>query len=181
MPGAGKSALGRRLAQSLDCALADSDQRIEQRIGGSIRSFFESHGEAAFRDLEESVIAELAAGRPGVIATGGGVVLRPGNRQQLRSHFHVVYLRSSPEDLYRRLRHDTQRPLLQVEDPLARLRELHAARDPLYAEIAHSVLDTGRPSIGALTQTLLGLLAQAGAVDGHPVPAKPRPPSSPQG
>lgn len=160
LPGAGKSALGRRLSQRLQCELVDADQRIEQRIGCSIRAYFEMRGEAAFRDVEEAVIAELAAEQPGVVATGGGAVLRPTNRAQLRDHFHVIYLRSSPDDLYRRLRHDTKRPLLQVEDPLARLRELHTARDPLYSEVAHAVVETGRPPIGVVMQTLMMLLAE---------------------
>lgn len=173
LPGAGKSALGRRLSQRLGCDLVDSDQRIEQRIGCSIRAYFEQHGEAAFRDVEQAVIAELATEKPGVVSTGGGAVLREANRRQLHAGFFVVYLRSSPDDLYRRLRHDTKRPLLQVDDPLARLRELHAVRDPFYAEIAHSVLDTGRPSIATLTQVLLDSLVEAGVVtpdDQAPVP-----------
>lgn len=167
LPGAGKSAVGRRLGQRLQLPFIDSDQVIEQRIGCSIRAYFEREGEAAFRDLEAQVIAELAAAADGVIATGGGSVLRPANRAQLRAHFHVIYLRSSPEDLYRRLRHDVKRPLLQVDDPLGRLRELHAARDPLYRETAHDVIDTGRPSIATLVNMIVMQLELAGHVPGQ--------------
>ena len=162
LPGSGKSAIGRRVAGRLDLPFLDSDTVIEQRIGCSIREFFEREGETRFRDIEEEVIAELAHAGGAVVATGGGAVLRPANRRQLHAHFHVIYLRSTPEDLYRRLRHDVKRPLLQVADPLGRLRELHAARDPLYRETAHDAVDTGRPSLGAVVQAVLGRLEAAG-------------------
>lgn len=167
LPGAGKSAVGRRLALRLQLPFVDSDHLIEARIGCSIREFFEREGEARFRDIEQQVIAELAASAGGVVSTGGGSVLREPNRQQLRTHFHVIYLRSSPEDLFRRLRHDVKRPLLQVADPLGRLRELHAARDPLYRETAHDVVETGRPSVAMLVNIIVMQLELAGVV---PVP-----------
>lgn len=168
LPGAGKSAVGRRLAQRLQLPFVDSDLLIEKRIGCSIREFFEREGEARFRDIEQHVIAELAASASGVLATGGGAVLRQPNRQQLRAHFHVVYLRSSPEALFRRLRHDIKRPLLQVADPLGRLRELHAARDPLYRETAHDVIETGRPSVAMLVNIIVMQLELAGVVSVPP-------------
>jgi shikimate kinase len=171
LPGAGKSAIGRRLAQRLQLPFVDSDHVIEERIGCSIRDYFEREGEAGFRDLEQSVIAELAAAPHGVVATGGGAVLREANRTQLRDHFHVIYLRSSPEDLFRRLRHDVKRPLLQVADPLGRLRELHDARDPLYRETAHETVETGRPSISVLVNIIVMQLELAGVV----VPPDPGP------
>jgi shikimate kinase len=155
LPGSGKSTVGRQLGRRLGLSFQDSDHVIEQRIGCSIRSFFEREGEAAFRDLEQQVIAELAQGEPCVLATGGGAVLRPANRQILRERTHAIYLRSAPEEVFRRLKHDVQRPLLQVSDPLQRLRELHAARDPLYAETAHFVIDTGRPSIPTLVNMIV--------------------------
>ncbi len=142
LPGSGKSTVGRALARRLQRPFADSDAVIEQRLGCVIRDYFEQHGEAAFRDVEEAVIDELTLGPPGVLATGGGAVLRPANRRHLRERGTVIYLRSSAEQLYRRLRHDTKRPLLQVADPLKRLREQHAERDPLYRECAHFVIDT---------------------------------------
>ncbi|MBC5764835.1 shikimate kinase [Ramlibacter albus] len=155
MPGSGKSTVGRNLARRLGRPFHDSDHAIEQRIGCSIRDFFAREGEAAFRDIEEQVIGELAALPDAVLATGGGAVLRPANREHLRAGGHVIYLRSSPEDLFRRLRHDTQRPLLQVADPLARLRQMYAERDPLYRETAHYVLETGRPSVATLVNMIL--------------------------
>lgn len=139
----------------------DSDVVIEERLGCSIRSYFESEGEDRFRDVEEAVIDDLTR-QPGlVLATGGGAVLRLANRSHLRGRCRVVYLRSSPEEIYRRLRHDKVRPLLQVADPLQRLRDLYVARDPLYRECAHFVMETGRPSVPTLVNMLVMQLEQA--------------------
>jgi shikimate kinase len=164
MPGGGKSTIGRQLAKRLSWQFVDTDSVIEQRIGCPIRLFFEREGEAAFRDLEATVLGELLGQPHTVLATGGGAVLRSGNRQLLRERSHVVYLRSSPEELYRRLRHDTQRPLLQVADPLGKLKELFAERDPLYREVAHHVFDTGRPSVPTLVNMVLMQLELAGVL-----------------
>ena len=156
MPGSGKSTIARALSRRLQLALADSDQAIEQRLGCTIRSYFDSHGEAAFRDVEEAVIDELTRrGASLVLATGGGAVLRPANRQRLHERGTVIYLRSSPEQLFKRLRHDTKRPLLQVADPLQRLRDLYAERDPLYRECAHFVVDTHGSSLPMLVNRIL--------------------------
>ncbi|MDT9002146.1 shikimate kinase [Paucibacter sp. APW11] len=168
MPGGGKSSVGRGLARQLGLGFADSDSLIEQRIGGTIRQFFDEHGEDAFRSLEQQAITDLLT-QPGdaVIATGGGAVLRPSNRAALRAGATVVYLHSSPEELFRRLRHDTQRPLLQVADPLRKLRELYAQRDPAYRQCAHFVLETGRPSVASLVNMVAMQLELAGVMDGR--------------
>lgn len=156
MPGSGKTTVGRQLARRLQLPFTDSDQVIEARLGCSIRHYFEREGEQRFRDLETQVIDELTrAPRRGVLSTGGGGVLRPENRRLLRARGWVVYLDSSPEELYRRLRHDRSRPLLQVADPLARLRELHAVRDPLYRAAAHFSVETGRPSVAMLVSRIV--------------------------
>lgn len=155
LPGSGKSTVGRQLARRLNLRLLDSDQILEQRIGCSIRQFFEREGEAAFRDLESDVIDELTRGDAGVISTGGGAVLRAENRKHLHARTQVVYLHSLPDEVFRRLRHDRSRPLLQVADPLNRLNELYATRDPLYRETAHWIIETGRPSVAALVQSIL--------------------------
>ena len=145
LPGSGKSTVGRQLAKRWGVPFLDSDHVIEQRTGGAVRDFFAEHGEEAFRDLEQAVIAELCAdGAPKIVATGGGAVLREANRCTLHQHCQVFYLKASPEDLYQRLRHDKTRPLLQVADPAQRLRELFAARDALYAQTAHYVIDSVR-------------------------------------
>ena len=168
MPGSGKSTVGRQLSRRLQLPFFDSDHLIEQRLGCSIREYFAREGEAAFRDLEQEVLAELAQGRDAVVATGGGAVLREANRNALRAGGKVIYLRSSPEELYRRLRHDTQRPLLQVADPMARLRTLYAERDPLYRETAHFQIETGRPSVPTLVNMIVMQLELAGLLPPPP-------------
>ena len=166
LPGSGKSTVGRQLARRLQLGFVDSDMLLEERLGCSIRDYFEREGEEQFRDLEEAVIDELTREADGVISTGGGAVMRSANRQHLHHRTKVLYLRSSPEDLYRRLRRDTQRPLLQVADPLSRLRELHATRDPLYRQTAHFVIETGRPSVATLVNMIVMQLELAGVLPG---------------
>ena len=165
LPGSGKSTVGRQLARRLGLPFVDSDHVIEERLGCSIREYFEREGEDRFRDLEESVIDDLTRQHHGVLATGGGAVLRPANRQRLHERGQVIYLCSSPEDVFRRLRHDATRPLLQVKDPLGRLRDLYTARDPPYREAAHHVIETGRPSVA----TLVNLITMQ--LDLQPVPS----------
>lgn len=167
LPGAGKSTVGRQLARRLQLPFFDSDHVIEQRLGCSIREYFEREGEDRFRDLEASVIDELTQNPAAILSTGGGVVLRPENRHNLHSRTQVVYLNSSPDELFRRLRHDRSRPLLQVADPLQRLRDLHAQRDPLYRETAKFQIDTGRPSVATLVNTIVMQLEVAGALSHH--------------
>ncbi len=162
LPGCGKSTVGRNLARRLDSSFFDSDIVIERRLQCSIRAFFEREGEPAFRDVEEEVLADLVGECRAVIATGGGAVLREGNRRRLRGQATVVYLRSHPDELFRRLRHDTQRPLLQVRDPQKRLRELYQQRDPLYRETAHFIIETGRPSVSTLVNMVAMQLELAG-------------------
>lgn len=180
MPGGGKSTVGRQLAKQLGLPFFDSDHEIEAQIGMSIRSYFELHGEPAFRDLESQQIDRLTQGPMCVLATGGGAPLREQNRQMLRARSHVIYLRSTPEDLFRRLRHDTQRPLLQVKDPLKRLRDLFRERDPIYLRTAHFVIETGRPSVPALLQMILMQLELAGLVDASRVPSPIDPQHGPE-
>jgi shikimate kinase len=168
MPGSGKSTVGRQLGRRLGLPFFDSDHVIEQRIGCRIREYFEREGEDAFRDLEQSVLDELTAQPGRVLATGGGAVLRPVNRSRMHASGQVLYLRSSPEELYRRLRHDTHRPLLQVDDPLARLRAMYAERDPLYRDTAHFVIETGRPSVPTLTNMIMMQLELAGLLPTRP-------------
>ena len=168
MPGSGKSTVGRHLGRRLGLPFFDSDHVIEQRLGCSIREYFAREGEAAFRDVEEQVIADLARGPDAVVATGGGAVLREANRRTLREGGHVIYLRSTPEELYRRLRHDRHRPLLQVADPLGKLRSLYAERDPLYRETAHFVIETGRPSVPSLVNMIVMQLELAGELPPPP-------------
>ena len=177
MPGGGKSTVGRHLARSLQARFVDSDTEIERRIGCPIRVFFEREGEASFRDIEQEVVAELISRQSGVIATGGGTVLREATRHALHSQTTVVYLRSTPEELFRRLRHDMHRPLLQVADPMRKLRDLYAERDPLYRRTSHFIIETGRPSVHTLVNMVLMQLELAGLVRPDLVPSsvEPRP------
>ncbi len=114
--------------------------------------------------MEEAALDELTQAPAGVLSTGGGAVLRPGNRERLHTRMQVVYLHSAPEEVFRRLRHDQNRPLLQVQDPLGRLRDLYAVRDPLYREAAHFVIETGRPSVATLVNMIVMQLELAGVL-----------------
>ena len=155
MPGCGKSTIGRQLARMRQLPFVDSDHEIERFLGCSIREFFDREGEPAFRDVEQRVLGELlSAPLLRVIATGGGSVLRPANRDVLSARATVVYLHTQPEDLARRLSRDTQRPLLQVADPRQRLRDLYAVRDPIYREVADIVVDTAHRSAPMLVNLI---------------------------
>lgn len=164
LPGSGKSTVGRQLARRIHLPFYDSDHAIESQLGCSIREYFEREGEERFRDVEESVIDGLTLNQRGILSTGGGSVLRAANRRNLKDRGQVVYLKSSPDELFKRLRHDLNRPLLQVADPLSRLRDLYAARDPLYRETANFVIETGRPSVATLVNMIIMQLELSGAI-----------------
>jgi len=163
MMGAGKTSVGKSLARRLGKHFYDSDHVIEARTGVRIAVIFEIEGEAGFRTREGAVLDELTALDDIVLATGGGAVLDPRNRGLLRSRGTVVYLRAAVRDLLNRTRQDRNRPLLQTTDPKARLTELFAARDPLYREVAHIVLDTGSQSLTTLVNRLEQALVRRAA------------------
>jgi shikimate kinase len=152
--GSGKTTIGRALARHRNMDFLDSDHEIEACCGVSIPTIFEIEGEAGFRRRESAKIEELSLRHGLVLATGGGVILNPDNRENLRARGTVVYLRCHPAELYQRTRHDRNRPLLQTDDPLKKLQELYALRHPLYMETADIVLDTGRQSVQALVRKL---------------------------
>lgn len=153
--GAGKTTIGRSLAKRLGFDFLDSDHEIELRTGVSIPTIFEIEGEEGFRKREAQVIAELSRLSDHVVATGGGVVLRPDNRANLRANGFVVYLDVPPPILWERTCHDRNRPLLQVENPLLRLEELYSQRDPLYREVADLVIDGSRTNANSILQLLI--------------------------
>ncbi len=140
--GAGKSTIGRCLAELLQKEFLDSDHEIEARTGASISLIFEVEGEAGFRRREASVIDELTQRRNLVLATGGGAVLAADNRARLRARGLVVYLHAPLDMLVKRMRHDRHRPLLQTADPRRTLEEILKAREPLYRETADVVVET---------------------------------------
>ena len=158
--GAGKSTVGRILARRLGKRFVDTDHEIEKRNGVTIPVIFEIEGEDGFRRREQEVLADLAREKDLVLSTGGGIVLKPENREVLRNHGFVVYLNARPELLAERTKHDRTRPLLNVEDPLTRLRELYAVRDPLYREVAHAIVETGRGAPQQVVQAILGEISR---------------------
>jgi 3-dehydroquinate synthase len=157
--GAGKTTIGRMLARRLGMRFADSDHEIEARTGASVPWIFEIEGEASFRRREAEMIRELTAGSGLVLATGGGAVLNPDSRRLLAERGTVVYLRASVNSILARTSHDKNRPLLQTADPRGKLEDLTAQREPLYREIADLVIDTGRPNVQSMVQTILDQLA----------------------
>lgn len=142
--GSGKTTIGRVLAKRLGLAFMDTDREVEERTGVSIPTIFEIEGEEGFRRRESQVVDDCAKMSNWVVATGGGVVLRPENRHNLSRSGFVIYLNVPPHILWERTRVDRNRPLLQVEDPLSKLHQLFKQRDPLYREVADMVIDGGR-------------------------------------
>jgi shikimate kinase len=140
--GAGKSTIGRQLAKQLGLPFHDSDHEIESRTGVDIPLIFELEGEAGFRKREATVIDELTRLPNIVLATGGGAVLDPANRDHLKTRGRVIYLHTSVNHQLKRTRKDRNRPLLQTGNPRKKLEELMAVRDPLYREIAGIIIDT---------------------------------------
>lgn len=156
--GAGKTTVGRQLARRLGRTFHDSDHVIEEQTGVKVQTIFEIEGEAGFRERELHAIDRLTRLSDIVLGTGGGAVLNPLNRERLAARGFVIYLCAQPRDLWLRTRHDKGRPLLRTEDPLARLQELFAIRDPLYREVADLVVDTGRQRVASLVHHIVPLL-----------------------
>jgi len=160
MMGAGKTTVGKILARRLKRRFVDSDHEIERRCGVRIPVIFDIEGEEGFRGREVQAIAEVAALDGVVLATGGGAVLSAENRRRITSRGTTIYLHARPEDLHRRLCHDKGRPLLDTPDPLQRLRDLYAVRDPLYRQVADIVVETGTQSVQALARELLAKIEE---------------------
>lgn len=162
--GAGKTSIGRLVAQRLGRPFFDTDHEIEARCGVRIATIFELEGEEGFRDRETRMLRELTARSGIVLATGGGAVLRPENRELLRRQGRVIYLQATPAELWRRVRHNRTRPLLMTENPRARLEALFAVRDPLYREVAHLIM----PACNGTVSNAAGAVLAALGLDGSP-------------
>jgi len=158
--GAGKTTIGRALARKLNKRFIDSDHEIEARTGASIPVIFEIEGESGFREREAETIRDLTALEGIVLATGGGAILREDNRNHLKTRGTVIYLRASIDSILQRTSHDKNRPLLQTANPRERLEELTRVREPLYREVADIIVETGRPNIPTLVQSIIVQLEQ---------------------
>jgi shikimate kinase len=155
MMGAGKSTIGRLLADAIGFESSDADRELEARSGVSIPTIFEIEGEAAFRRREAALLDELSQLPRIVLATGGGAVLDASTRQRLRERGLVIYLRATADEVFRRTRRDKSRPLLQTENPRERIEQLLAEREPLYAETAHLTFQSAASNPKRLVERLV--------------------------
>lgn len=140
--GTGKSSVGRRVAESLGFAFVDTDQIVVELAGKSIPRIFATDGEERFREWETEALRRCAEKNSQVIATGGGIVTQPENRELLRRAGHVVWLKADPDVVLRRVARNRDRPLLQTADPLATIRDLFASRVELYRVCADEEINT---------------------------------------
>lgn len=157
--GAGKTTVGKQLAETLHMEFFDSDHAIEEQTGATIPWIFDIEGEAGFRERERRMIDELTARRDIVLATGGGAILDEENRSHLQSRGFVIYLHCSIDKQLQRTRRDRNRPLLQTENPRAKLEELFTIRDPLYRQVADLVVDTHQRNTRSVVKYILPKLA----------------------
>jgi shikimate kinase len=158
--GAGKSTIGRVLAFELNRQFRDTDRVIEERTGADIPWIFDMEGEAGFRDRETAVLADLSTEIDLVIATGGGIVLRPENRQLMKDSGFVCYLTASTDQLVDRTSRDKKRPLLQVENPRQKIIDLLEMRDPIYRESADFIINTDKRSPKTVAQEIVRLIEE---------------------
>jgi len=169
--GSGKTTIGRKVAERLGLRFVDCDQEIERQTGASVNLIFDIEGEAGFRRRESRMLEELASGEGLLVATGGGAVLDPRNRELIKRNGYVVWLKTSVEQQVRRLGKDRSRPLLQTPNWKQTLAELAQERDPIYRQVAdlefesrgHSILRAAR----ALGEALLAARAEASEGAGH--------------
>lgn len=156
--GAGKSTIGRQLAQMLNMDFLDSDAVIEERAGADIEWIFDIEGEAGFRKREEKILNELTQAQGLVLSTGGGSVVSKDNRNILSARGIVVYLETSVDKQFERTQRDKKRPLLQTEDPYKVLQELAKIRNPLYEEIADITLQTDEQSAKTVATQIIEMM-----------------------
>lgn len=157
--GSGKTTVGRLLAKKLGMRFVDSDHEIEARTGATVSWIFEIEGEDSFRRREVETIDDLTSRKGVVLATGGGAVVHPENRKNLKARGTVIYLRASVNNILQRTMHDKSRPLLQTENRRQKIEELARQRENFYSEVADIIIDTGRPNVHAMVQTIMSQLA----------------------
>ncbi len=152
--GAGKTTIGRQLAKKLSIDFYDSDYEIEKRTGVKISLIFEIEGEEGFRRRETQVLRELSQMNKIVLSTGGGALIQAENREVLRNNGYIIYLKSSPDMLFKRTSGDKRRPLLQGENRLEQIRKILTEREPAYIEMADEILDSEKMSIKQIIQKI---------------------------
>ena len=160
MMGVGKTTIGRHLARAVSREFMDLDHELEARCGVRVSLIFDIEGEEGFRKRETAALDDCSRRQGIVLATGGGAVLAPQNRQYLKERGVVVYLRASPQELYRRLARDRSRPLLQTADPQTRISELVAQRGPIYESVADLTIETGTMPVAQVVRELVSMLQQ---------------------
>ncbi len=153
--GTGKTTIGRQLAKNLSVSFYDSDHEIEKRTGVKIALIFEIEGEEGFRRRETQILNELSQMNNIVLSTGGGAVTRAENRKTLKNNGHIIYLKSSPEILFKRTADDKNRPLLQTDDRLSQIKKILAEREPIYIEMADEIIDSEKKSSKQIIQKIL--------------------------
>lgn len=157
--GAGKTTIGKILAKELGFQFYDSDKEIEKRTGANIPWIFDVEGEAGFRDRESVVVKELSEYDNVVLATGGGAMMRPENREAVTKKGFVIYLNTSVEQQFNRTHKDKNRPLLQGEkDAFRVLSELYELRDPIYRSVADLVADTDKKTLKGIVKDIVNAL-----------------------
>ena len=160
--GAGKTTIGKQLARQLGRDFYDSDRVIEEHTGANISLIFELEGEEGFRRREKNALIELTQKQNIVLATGGGAVLDPENREQLKQHGFVIYLSAPLEQLVKRTAKDRNRPLLQTANPSKKLQDILAIRDPLYREVADEIIETDGSPVRNVVKRLFNLVNEQG-------------------
>jgi shikimate kinase len=153
--GTGKTTIGRQLAKNLSVSFYDSDHEIEKRTGVKISIIFEIEGEEGFRRRETQILNELSQMNNIVLSTGGGAVTKAENRKTLKNNGHIIYLKSSPEILFKRTADDKNRPLLQTDNRLIQIRKILAEREPIYIEMADEIIDSEKKSSKQIIQKIL--------------------------
>lgn len=166
LPGCGKSTIGKQLARQCGMPFFDLDFEIEKKLAIKIKDYFASHGEECFRDIESQALKDLLDQKiPMVLATGGGAILRPENRQLLRTQSKVFYLKTPAKEIAQRLSADTTRPLMQGHDPLQKLTQLLVQREPLYLQVADYVIDASGQNTASVGKKLAMQAELAGLVN----------------